>query len=1298
MKKIITILMIILIAFIANQIYAQEPIITRDPNPNPTYITYEEYMQNHPFEATEYVEVSRNFSNLRNGGYLIIIDSDILPDINTSISIYQEDLAEEGYNSYVIDYTGTTSIDMRDLIISYYQTEAITGVFLVGDLPVAWYIMYGDFEDLPTGGSVWNPNLPGSEEFPLDIYFSDIDGDWVDYENDGIFDDHVGNKSPEIEIGRIKADNMNLLEASESELINNYFQKNHTFRNEILFTNNALLYIDDAWADSGIIHQAAMQQVFSETELINNNNQTTASDYRTNRLSADYGFIQVHCHSGPTLHQFTENNGSTTNNVTSNQVSNLNPTAYFYNLFACKNSCFTDDNNMGSLYILGNNFAQGTIGTTKTGGMKQFQRFYLQLSLDKTLGEAFRYWWQQTVDVGSEPLWLNQRAWHYGMVIQGDPSLKVNYNDQMTIAGSVSLNGGNGSIVNTDITFNNSENNFTINPAPNGLYFHTFTRNEFGEYDITYELYSSNGDYYPITIEDYVINANTLNLPIIELHPITDPTFVRVSSSENIPAFRNIQAAVDYLIEMEIDGTIKIFPGIYNENAIWNSDTAHIKLSGVDQETCIIEGSISVVGFNSNENDIIENLTFRNTSVAITNNYNGLNTVQNNKFEYCTDHIVISNRGYVYAENGTFKLINNKFVNNNCLSAYYSLLSTPNPASFGEEIIDNVFENNTVKYPLLWFQRPGQLTVNDNTFKNNTYASNGSTEDGSILDILTNSIETTTCYIKENVFQNNRDVNALTNGVISIRNDPAWGCYDIDNNSFVGNNALSMIHYDANIPSNAIDNSIFKSNTIFGDNVINGPNLIYCDYSLFYDNNANNGNCDFGDNIFEEDPLLDENNKPLWNSTSKSPCIDTGYGGDPDGTPADIGAVRAVTHKYDEISLPSPDSESKGWKWLSFPALDDVYADADIAHYLLAEILDPTILDVVETEGNDNDIVFLNPGWSNEYEQFYSTQGFKFHMNEEATLHVPGFLEPPTTTIDLEGNQVENWIGYFLEDSHDVEVAFESIWDDLYFIWTQDWGMIKLQGEWYYHHPEDAVLEYGDMIIVKCENPHTFQWCDDGPIKPKKSIPQPDYFSYTEKADYTPIYLEFDPDDIPTEVGAFLDGECKGAAVVEGSTTQIRIYLEEGEQGEIELVFYYNNRSENKIFESYNCMTSDNLDIVMKQLSANDKADAWVVSFREESNVVPVPEKVTLSNYPNPFNPATTISYSLPLEGNVSLCIYNVKGQLVRQLIDGSQPEGYYEVVWNGKDNTGRLVASGIYYYQIKACGKNINKKMLMLK
>ena len=61
------------------------------------------------------------------------------------------------------------------------------------------------------------------------IYYTDLDGSWVDTDENDIYDYHEGNKHPEIGIGRIVADNMNMLSASETELINNYFYKNHLF-------------------------------------------------------------------------------------------------------------------------------------------------------------------------------------------------------------------------------------------------------------------------------------------------------------------------------------------------------------------------------------------------------------------------------------------------------------------------------------------------------------------------------------------------------------------------------------------------------------------------------------------------------------------------------------------------------------------------------------------------------------------------------------------------------------------------------------------------------------------------------------------------------------------------------------------------------------------------------------------------------------------------------------------------------------------------------------------------------------
>jgi predicted outer membrane repeat protein len=87
-----------------------------------------------------------------------------------------------------------------------------------------------------------------------------------------------------------------------------------------------------------------------------------------------------------------------------------------------------------------------------------------------------------------------------------------------------------------------------------------------------------------------------------------------------------------------------------------------------------------------------------------------------------------------------------------------------------------------------------------------------------------------------------------------------------------------------------------------------------------------------------------------------------------------------------------------------------------------------------------------------------------------------------------------------------------------------------------------------------------------------------------------------------------------------------------------------------------------------------------------------------LANYPNPFNPETKILFSIPEESNVELSIYNIKGQKVKQLVSDLLSPDQYSVVWNSKDDNGKVVSSGIYFYKLKAKNKEIIKKMLLLK
>ncbi|NQV17105.1 MAG: VCBS repeat-containing protein [Armatimonadetes bacterium] len=89
-----------------------------------------------------------------------------------------------------------------------------------------------------------------------------------------------------------------------------------------------------------------------------------------------------------------------------------------------------------------------------------------------------------------------------------------------------------------------------------------------------------------------------------------------------------------------------------------------------------------------------------------------------------------------------------------------------------------------------------------------------------------------------------------------------------------------------------------------------------------------------------------------------------------------------------------------------------------------------------------------------------------------------------------------------------------------------------------------------------------------------------------------------------------------------------------------------------------------------------------------------------LSNYPNPFNPKTNISFQLSEKCKISLSIYNTKGQLVKKLIDNETfQKGRHSVVWNGYNDSGKLVGSGVYFYKMNLNGKSESvKKCLLLK
>jgi len=117
-----------------------------------------------------------------------------------------------------------------------------------------------------------------------------------------------------------------------------------------------------------------------------------------------------------------------------------------------------------------------------------------------------------------------------------------------------------------------------------------------------------------------------------------------------------------------------------------------------------------------------------------------------------------------------------------------------------------------------------------------------------------------------------------------------------------------------------------------------------------------------------------------------------------------------------------------------------------------------------------------------------------------------------------------------------------------------------------------------------------------------------------------------------------------------------------------------------------NC--SGGSDIFVAKLSTTVQVEDIIIS-----------EEVKFSNFPNPFNPSTTIEFSIPNNSNIDLSIYNLKGQIIKTLIKDELNGGSHSIIWTGEDESGKSVSSGLYFYKLNVNGKTkAVKKCLLLK
>ncbi len=343
------------------------------------------------------------------GRVLVLVDAGLEEPLAAALAVFVDDLALDGHSVLLETSSGGTAEQLKAHLAELYaEGEGLEGAILVGELPMAWFEFFDDYQTY------------GYAVFPADLALMDLDGDWTDSDGNGIADVHSdgqGDTAPEIWLGRLVVP---YALGDEAEVLTDYFARNHAFRRgEILPTGSSLVYVDDDWAWWAPEYAAEIERGFPEITQESELNTTSKADYLP-RLGQDFDNIAVFVHSSPEQHYFVLNGDY---DVMDWPEVPSDATALFYDLFACSNANFAEPMNMGAVYALGTEYGLLALGSTKTGSMLERSHYYRRLGSYAELGEAFRGWFEDV-----QPYDTGQRDyWYYGMAQIGDPSLRVGY-------------------------------------------------------------------------------------------------------------------------------------------------------------------------------------------------------------------------------------------------------------------------------------------------------------------------------------------------------------------------------------------------------------------------------------------------------------------------------------------------------------------------------------------------------------------------------------------------------------------------------------------------------------------------------------------------------------------------------------------------------------------------------------------------------------------------------------------------------------------------------------------------------
>ncbi|MBI2420365.1 MAG: T9SS type A sorting domain-containing protein, partial [Ignavibacteriales bacterium] len=417
------------------------------------------------------------------------------------------------------------------------------------------------------------------------------------------------------------------------------------------------------------------------------------------------------------------------------------------------------------------------------------------------------------------------------------------------------------------------------------------------------------------------------------------------------------------------------------------------------------------------------------------------------------------------------------------------------------------------------------------------------------------------------------------------------------------------------------------------------------------------------------------------------------------GNPVRITATNQMIQQY---------SMKSGWTWISF---NSKKADMSVSS-VLSGLHPAPDKDIIKDQTSHAQ--FTSTGiWFGSLDTIRNEKMYLLKLTKKDSLSHVGYpVQPASSPIFL--NAGWNYIGYLPQGSTDVNSALASLQ-------PQNGDIIKSQFAFAIY--DTAFGWFGDLpymiprlgYFIKISRQDTLIYPDVSSkaalpvianLEPYKTIAgQPDWtinandyqYSMSVVAKLAKGIVDSIKENIA--VGLFAGNVCRGFAAPLYDAFKCR-YL-------FYLTIYGNEPvGDSLLFRVYDAKTKHVL-ALMKGIRF--EADKLTGNYNEAHEITGIPLAVqdgriipaefSLSaNYPNPFNPTTTIAFALPVESDVTITIYNIMGERVKQIVNGHEQAGFYSVVWDGRNDYSNIVASGVYIYSMKAGKYQATRKLTFIK